>query len=238
MPIYREASEDASFVLPFMVGGEYVVPDASSVKYTVYDNYGAAIPDLTGVAVTTDDAQTEVSISVPASYNTLDGLETSTRTLVMTFSYNGHQYRPRISYILHSFLNFTVTPEDCRSLVGLDHDEFPDSDMDITAAYFEFSKSYPTMTPFFTSGGIQSQRANEALCAFTCLRSMSAIRRRQAKSQTTDGTTFSRADTDLDRLEASLQQRLSAAMLTATGQSSTAPTLLVVGTRTDELTGA
>lgn len=236
MPLYYEADQDIAVVVPFIVDGEYVVPDVGSVKYTLRDNTGTPIPAVTNVDHVVGDKNFAV-ITIPAAHNGTGGIETSNRTLTVNYTVDMKPFVYRISYTLHSFFNITVTKDDCRAAVGMDADQMPDGDIDLVWAYLSLTSANSNLAAKFTAGGLASLNANNSVKYAACLEAMPAIRRRALKRQVTDGVTAEKADIDFDKLEADLQAKLSGAIRAALGTISIQPTYLVIGSRTDELTG-
>lgn len=237
--LYIEADQDASFTIPFMVDGDYVTPDVGTTKYTVYDNSGVAIPGLVDQDLTVQADATTADLTVLAANQSRNSLNTALRTIVVRYRFNGFPKTYRLSYTLIPFINCSVTEDDVRASVGLDDGEYPDSDMDIVAAYLRLGEALggTILADAFSSGAQRAQDAHSAVLADTALASIPAIRHRASSKRAADGTVQWKAEVNFEALAHDLQAKKDTAMAVMLGTSSASPTLIVIGDRTDPLTG-
>jgi hypothetical protein len=128
------AAKDVSIDVLFEQGVDTVVPDVGSVKYTLYDNNGAAISGAVDVPVTTTTATTSIAVLTTAGQNT-KALAFETRTLVVTYKVSGGTRTQTYQYRLTNNVPFSINEDSVRSFIGVSRTELPNQDIDIYMAY-------------------------------------------------------------------------------------------------------
>ena len=235
---YVEADQDASIYIPFKVDGDFVVPDEDSVAYQLYDNAGEPLGDATAVAPTS--GATVAIITIDADNNSKGDLTTALRTIVVSFTYNSKPFKYRTSYTLIGFMNHGLSEEDVRASAGLDDGEFPDSDMDIVSAYLRLEQDLgaDVLAEALSAGGTTSLAAREAIKYSTILDAIPALRRRVSSRRAADGSSQQKADVNFDKLVTEATAKVNQALDAISGATAAVPLLMVVGSRTDILTGS
>lgn len=234
------ADENVTFIVPFLVDDEYVVPDTGSVTYTLRDNLGAAVVGQTTQPVSPTAGKTEWPITIQASYNGKT-LETENRTLTVSFTYNLAPHQWQVSYRLTDWFPHIVGPNDIRATLGVTRYELPDADMDITAAYMTLRDDLGDTVLYdaLVAGGTKSLAANNAITyktAIDCLPSLPGRVLREEANGTTKTSRFSRWN--FKEVEEKLAERLSLAVAVITNVDESFPSLMVAGSRTDPVTNA
>lgn len=238
--LHFTADEDVTLTIPFIVDGEYVVPDEDSVVYSVRDTTGALIAGLTSVAVTWVANATEAFITIPA-VNNAQTVEHEIRSIIVSFTVGGKPHSFRENYRLHPWINTTVTPESVRALLGLTSIELPDRDINIPAAYYILGRTMggTTFADALVSGTYKAELANSAIVVQAALSFVISIPMRAIRSEKAGETAYERYPRrNWDNLTTQLTNELEKLLDGISGTVKAIPSGFVVGTRTDPITGA
>lgn len=243
---YRFAGEPATFTIDFMVDGEYVVPDESSLKYTVRDTSGIPYPGMSKASlpdITSTSTQVEVDYVVQSTEDPY-----TFRYLTVYFKYLGKQYQVDVPYTVHQFIPLITSRENVRDLFGAEHRELPDSDIDLYMNYFLMVKQYGETFKNAFVNTAAAPHANLALNYFTAIGLIPQMRSRLLSRERNDTSEFERFKIDFETMkfefEAALQSELSKtfAAMESTAYSSLGSAALyssfVVSTPTDPFTGS
>lgn len=237
--MYKLAGKDVTIWVSFQVNGDPAIPDVGSVTYTLRDHLGVEMTGQTDVPVTTDATTTGVSITLPASANTItQSLER--RTLVVNWTKGGAPQVIRIPYWLHNWLNHSVTPDQVRSFIGINRDELPDEEIDLVRAYFKVEDllTKTVLENALSGDPRETQLAEDAILAQAVLDLSPSLKARTAQ-RLTDGTIgFDRPKIDdFDLVMSRAREMLEAAISELTGSSTDTP-IVIFGVRPDAITGA
>ncbi len=214
----------SSHTLPFLVDGQYVVPDHDSVFFAVFG------PNVSILVVDTpvDHAgMTQVSVTISAVVNTPSAV-TEPRWIVYRFTVGGLPYTAQVVYTVTPPILLTVSPDHVRAELGVSLAELPDNDLDLVAAVLDLTAGYPSAT--------QTQ-LDKASVLSEALRVLPSCRNRAAQTVISGTEEFTRAKPEWDRLESDLRGRLFTLLDSMTTTPSVARTYLTISTPTDPVFG-
>lgn len=180
---------NATLSVAFMFQGDYEIPDANSVTYTLRDNLGNAVPGYVDLPLTPAAGATSVSIVIPGSENT-NAKTFELRTVVVSYTVNGAGRAIPFTYRVINFVQMTATPDDVRRLLSVAANELPDSDIDLIEAYFLVANEVTpsVLTTALSAGDITTIAANKALAARAALEVIPTLQLRilQVEQSATD----------------------------------------------------
>lgn len=231
---------DASFRVEFTGPVGTLPADAGSVKWSLFDNSGAAFGEATTLA--NPEGATSVSIEVDAEQHTIDSARRfEARTLITRWKSNGQSYADRLSYRVIPMLNHAVTPDDVRAVLGLNEDELQDNEIDITAAYFSFEDSagQTALADALASGAHITTHANRGIIAEAALAVFPSLRIRVGQTQTNGELRYERFRTtpEFDKIERMLRDMRSEALDLISDGVVVNPSMLVLTSPADVITG-
>jgi hypothetical protein len=233
---------DISLRVLFEAQGQPKVPDNGSVKYTLYDDAGAAID--TDVALAPAAAANYVVVPVVAAKNAITQ-RYEKRTLVVKYTVNGAGYTSVVRYRLVPLLNIETGPDDVRRALGVGSEELGDDEIDIASSYFAVEDEATQSTLEAALAGVPADRkaANDAILYSTVLDCLPSLSLRVAQSQEDGALKFSRFSKgpDFAEIRQDAQDRLSAAMSALTGRTDSDFSSFFIGVSTpspDVITGA
>lgn len=234
---YYRANGPVGIGLTFEFEGEPVVPEESSVSYTLRDAAGTVVANLEDVPL--DVESTDHHLVLPAEAASVSSPPEG-RYLEVMWLKGVDLQTINIAYWLTNFVPLTVEARDVRNELGLSHTELPDDDIDLIQAYEELKGEYGTeFSSALTGGGLLALQANQMVALKAALNTAGSLRMRALQSARSDDTAFSRfSDTEVEKVVQALKARLleiKAAVISST--SSTPPTLQVFSTPTDPITG-
>lgn len=116
----------------FLVEGQAVEP--TSAKYNVLKNDNTVVTSLSNQVITLSPGKTYANISVPGASNEAT-LVNELRYVNVEFIYQGKTYHTSQYYFLVENVNFPLSPDDVRAVLGVSAAEVPDSYIDILGAY-------------------------------------------------------------------------------------------------------
>lgn len=233
---WRVKDEDQSFVVNFMVDGEFVIPDAGSVKLSLRDHTGLLL--LNRVAMPDPSSTTQV-VQITANYNTVNSGEYQARFGTLDFTYEGKPLQAKFQYNLCSFIPLQVTENDVRALFGAEYNELPDESIDLYRAYFDLVGEYGSSFSDALSS-TESLHANQAVSCKAALNVMSSAQGRMLVRERNDTSEFQRGKLDFDRLRKDVEALMNSALsnISALSYDLSTYALFVVTTPTDAITGS
>lgn len=233
------AGEDISIVVPFVVDGEFVVPDANSVSYTLRGNDGAAISGQVEIDLTPTASATEVKVLIDAEYNAKT-LDIENRFLIVAFQVSGQTYQARVNYRLIDFLTFTCTADNVRALLGVNRREWSDEQIDLVASYYYLASLFEdgAFDEHLQAGSLLSVYANQAIAANAALLALPGLQLSVAGEEGTDSTSYRRLQTiDFEAVRNSIKAVLDNALGSLGAGEFVELSLFASGARTDPFTG-
>lgn len=242
--MWTTAGEAFTYHFDFTFNGQYVQPDAGSVKLTLRGPNGNPLVGWDH-AVQPDPTTTGIDVTIPAEHNALDaGSAFETRWLTVDYLYQGKVCKIPFSYRLTPFLPITATPEGVRHRLGVTERELPTPYIDLTEAYHRLLPTYPEALPAaLTGSGLANLAANAAIEIRAALDQMPSLPGRMLQSQSQDNAEFQRMKVDFALLTTTLENQLAFELVTmaaALNGAVTETTLssLMLTLPTDPITGA
>lgn len=232
---WRIKDEDQAFVINYMVDGEFVIPDAASIKLSLRNHLGTLLLDKVAVA---DTLTTSSVISIAASHHAIGTDNYQPRYGVVDFTVDALPHRVQFQYMLSSFLPLHATPQDVRNVFGAEYRELPDESIDLYRAYFDLQADHST--PLFDALQAGSLDANTAVVCKAALNIISGIQGRLLRRERNDTSEFERNRIDYDLLKGEIEGKLIEALQGITGITYDVGShpLLMVTSPTDAITGA
>jgi hypothetical protein len=242
--MWATAGEEVTLNLNFKLDGQFVIPDAGSLKVTIRDNSGAVLPDWNKASVESE-GKTQQLLTLPSALTFVpSSSDMEARYLSIEWTVLGTHCTMSEVVKLVPFIPIQANPNMVRNLLGATDEEIPDSDIDIYEAYFKLLSKYPEYLPL----GLRSARAsacypaNRAVALTAALIQVPALGAKLSQSETHETYSLVRMKVNMEELKKELTTLLASAvsdMLEAlTGSTSEVnPTLLSLSTPTDVITG-
>lgn len=230
------AGDEVVLNIEFLVDDVYVIPDSATA--TVRDNGGAVIPSLSNITLAVDTTST--NLVIPAGENQIsEDKSFENRFVSITFVHEGKTYHRTQYYKLFPFLPMSVTPMDVRRELGLSSMELPDEDIHLQEAYTLLKLDYgDDFTEAFYLGNERTIAANQAVAIRAALDVVDSLQFRVGVKHVAEDHQFERMDEfDLNALRTNLGQKLAQLMNVVTETTTEVPTLLVLTSPTDVITG-
>lgn len=222
--------------------GQPFIPDSGTVSYTVLDHNGNPVVGHQGVPVVTSSTQVSIQIVLPALINSIAiGKRFERRTVTIVGTTNGKPFRIVEAYRVIPYLNFSVTPNQVRSFIGLQKKELDDDDIDLVAAYLAVEDDIGSdeLGTALASGTIAEISANECVKLMAVLKVLPSVKNRMSQSEQDGTISFSRpVIKDFKEIEAAARDMYFAAKLVVTGEVENSLPLILVTTDTDPITGS
>ena len=237
--MFFTADESVSIPIEFEIEGHPFVPTVGSVTYTLRGHDGAKISGQTDIPVTTTENDTQIQITIDASYNTVAGIH-EYRTLVVRFTNGTTPMQTIFSYRLTPFLNHGLSESDVRNKIGVDEYELPNHSIDLVKAYYEVEESItePILTAGLADTSYVGLAARNLVLLKTCLNCLDSLITRLAKSEKSMNKTFERLKNfDLETVRRKLASDYEQERLKTTGQLQTEINSFGFSQSTDPLTG-
>jgi hypothetical protein len=238
----KQVIKDTAAVIsfPIVIDGNFQPPDVGSVSYTLFDNAGAAVAGHTNVNVTVDGVQTTVNVTIAGAQNGKT-LITEYRSVVLSFQVGTVPYALTQRYIITDFLPHAVTQDDVRGLLGVSHEELPDHNIDLVAAYFELGNSVGLsgLSAALGAGGRTAHVANRGVAAQAALLALPGLKLRINQMEKSDADSFQRfAKIDWQQIADDLAALVTAASDVVNPADTENGTYITVNTPIDPVTGA
>lgn len=233
--MYFVAGQAVTVTLEFKVDGEFVIPTANSVRYTLRGPDGLAYTGHDDQALTVPG--TSYKLTLPDTVNTKTRL-IENRFLDVVFDYNGRTYETSAHYRLTDRLLHMVTKDQVRAKIGVNDREVPDTSIDLVKAYYVASDAIGA-TDFVDALQDDPINANDAIACAAAIATIPSLQLSIAAEEGTDSSSYKRiASVDFEKLALSLAQQFAQATQAITGLTVSAPPLAVFSAPTDPLTGA
>jgi hypothetical protein len=237
---YQLPNTDVPLFIEFRSDGEFVIPDANTVRWTVRESSGVPVSGYNNVSVP-GITTTQTTLTVLAASNVLPGgAEVLTRFVEVNFTLIGVPQVMRFDYKLHTWIPMTVVPADVRAVYGVREKELPDSDIDLLQAYLDLKGKYPTFGTFLTDTTGLAGYANRALALKAALNVLPSMPVRTMKEESLSNAGQIRATIDWEALGLKLQAQLDDLLettLEVTSEYTVAPVFLLTNP-TDVITNA
>lgn len=236
MTRYGQVGSAFQYKTDFVVDGELVSP--TSAKITVQKNGGVAT-SVTDVALSMDQDATSASYLIAGSVNNTT-LPQELRFITVKFTYEGTEYLINDVYFLKASLLIPATKADVRALVSMSTTELPDDNIDLFYAYSQLDTDLAgTLAGLITNGSTLLPEIQKALIAKAAFNSCQMIEMMYFQSEQADNTNYKRfSKIDFEALLARLGRLYNQAIIDVSGTESTIPSLFIVATGTDAITGA
>lgn len=225
------ADQDATLTVDYVVDGEFVIP--ATATFTLRNAAGAVIHSGSLPAAATSE-----QLTIPAAYNGLTG-QTEGRFLEIQFLSAGRHYARRLPYRLTNFVPLTVTPEEVRSLLGLDASELRDEEIDLIGAYYKrLWTDGDTFATGITAGDQRGQAANDAVALTAALEVAGSLpMRTRILVRAEDSQVQRSANIDFDALRRDLTSRLEDTLRISNQLVEEDQTVFILTQPTDVITG-
>jgi len=192
--MYVTAGEGLSLQIEFKVGGDFVVPDANTVKISIRNQSGGLVSGWNQQAVN-HAGLTQYPLVIPADVNTAAGREK--RSIIVDFKVGGGSHRQIIHYFVTPWLNVTVTPVDVRRFFGVSEVDLPDTDVSVEEAYYGLLQTYDKIDIDAALVDVDMMiYANNLVLANACLSVIHSMQVRLKKSETSDDESYIREKID------------------------------------------
>lgn len=228
------SGEDHLLGIDFLAEGEYIIPTAAWI--TVRGPTGSVLLQDAPL----DVSSTQTTFSIPAVNNTLSGgTEFENRFTTVVFNYGGRPYRIEDSYRVADFIPISTSPNQVRSVLGLDGSELLDRDVDLLLSYLTLKEEYgQDFTDALTAGGLKTLKANEAIALKAALQVVPSLNFRAGTKWSSEESQFQRkGDFSIEEIEKDLSMRLSIALSVVLDQELTTFDAFSLATPTDVITG-
>lgn len=243
-----DAFNNKNFLVTFTINDndEYAsLTNDDFAKFSVYDLSGKVINELENVNIEiTDENRTVFRIDIPAEANVIpEGYSFANRVVVFNYSLNGIQHSIRKNYRIVPFVPYTVNEYDVRNLLGLPDTILEDSMIDIYVGYLKSKAIVSNLDEILVSGTIKSTLANRMIAIRTALSLRTTIPLLTPKIESesvVSQTRYTFSMDDFNKLFDSLEEELDniTSDIMEENVLSYTDTMFVIGSRTDEFTGA
>lgn len=243
-----DAFNNKNFLVTFTINDndEYAsLTNDDFANFSVYDLSGKVINELENVNIEiTDENRTLLRIDIPAEANVIpEGYSFANRVVVFNYTLNGIQHSIRKNYRIVPFVPYTVNEYDVRNLLGLPDTILEDSMIDIYVGYLKSKAIISNLDEILVSGTIKSTLANRMIAIKTALSLRTTIPLLTPKMESesvVSQTRYTFSLDDFNKLFDSLEEELDniTSDIMEENVLSYTDTMFVIGSRTDEFTGA
>lgn len=240
--MYALIGEDFAYPVRFLVEGDFVVPDADTVKMTIRGQTGTVVSGWNQKAVD-HEGKSAITVVIDGAVNAVTGGQREKRTVIVNFRYNDLPYSIQGHYFLTEYLNVTACPADVRKVFGTEFAELPDSMISIEDAYYDIIRIYGDKSVFDNAliDTDKMQMANQLIVAAAANRLVQTLMIRVNQSEMSDQESFKRFDkVDWDAYRITIADMGAEAADTVFDRSASTggATFLDKVTPTDVITGA
>lgn len=232
-------SIDVSLPVDFVSDGEPIVPDATSVTWTVREANGSVVTGYSAKALT-GSYSTQALLVVLAADNAL-AEEVKVRFVEVKYLYNALPHSLHFTYRLQSFVPLTVGARDVRAIFGVRVQELPDTDIDVYASYLSLLADYPGLAALLATSDHRAGQANRAVALHAALVVLPSMPVRALKEETLSNAGQIRASIDWEALGASLRSELALTLEVLALEATFSPdgnAIFLVATPIDVVTNA
>lgn len=224
----------------FFEEGEFFVPDAGTVSYTVYDNAGEVLGALSDQAIVTDSSTQHVNVGLPGSAHSLDpSKDFEQRSIRLKYQRDGVEGVYLRHYYVTPYLNYRVEPLEVFEAIGIKDGEVFLHMVDLVRSYMLLKSklSGTVLVDALKSGGISQLRANEAIKYQAAVDLLTAIELKVLRKAGGDMLSFTRFEgLDFERIKQDVREKLAGALEGLQGED--AISYFTLSTPTDAITGA
>lgn len=201
------------------------IPVANSVTVVLRDAVGTVLSN----SIAANVAGNLIAVPLDDTLTTLAGTDAEPRFLSIRYTAEGRSYNRSVPLRLVPFMPTLVTPEAVLAFIGLSDDEAPDVNI-----YNAYKKAVDTV------GGISYSDKSDRLillyAAYDALFLVEMKARQREKSGDAEVDRYK--GIDFEALRARIVGEISDLVAELMGADEEVPTLLVLGTPTDPVTGA
>lgn len=217
-----------------------LIPDANTVLWSIYDQTGALLAGPTSVSTGATD--TGVIIALSSAYHTITAPRRfEKRQVLVTWTTAGQAHSLRLSYRVVPLVNYEVSGDRVRALLGLNVDELTDEELNIFGSYLSVEQEITktVLDEALSSGTTRETAANELIAVSAALDVLPSLQLRTAASIMDGSKRFDRFRTapDWELLAAQLSARRASLVADTTGAPLTGRPLAVFAQPTDVITG-
>ena len=235
---YTYAGQSFSLPVEFRDGANFVVPDANSVRATIYDSAGTAL--VNGAAV---DHGGSSRISYGVTQVTLATGQVATRyELVIRYTFGSGVYPGEIRepYTVIKYAAHGASPQDVRALLGLTSVELSDALIDVQLAYLNsvWDVTDAVFTAALAEGGQRNESCRQLVIARAAQDLMPSLKLRVAQNLVDGTRQFERLrEVELDELADELADMYAYHRGVVTGDSEGDLGNFILSTQADPFTG-
>lgn len=238
---------DISVGSPLLLRVDFIDPQGfdltsvNTVKYTIYGHSGSVIRQDVNLSIQANDKF--VSISLLGSDNSISsGRRFEKRRLKASWQSQGQEYSVVKYWRVLPYLDYSTVPDDVRALLGFNDDDLRDDEIDIFSAFLsiEAEVTEPVLTAALQSGTTLEMQANRLIAVQSALAMIPSLELRTAASVVDGNRRWDRFRTppDWEMIAARLAALKSQAIASITATPQASPTITMVSTPTDAVTGA
>jgi hypothetical protein len=199
-------------------------PPLGTVVWVARDITGTQL--ATGTITPTTGAVSTV-ITVPAQYNTLgvnDPLRV-TRDLSWSYTTTGGARAGRERYFVEGVIPFPVSEASVRNMLGAPDHNLPDAEIDLVSAYWRMQTDATAalLLTFEQTDGVDAAIIARGIEAMAALEVLPTMPLRMALKEGSATDSYTRFDTDWEKIEANLLQTVHAALAVVSGEAAFNP---------------
>ena len=164
----------------------------SDLTYTLYNQDGGVVLTETAPILAGD---VSYLIEIPAGSNSLSKPMMEKMSLEWEYVTATEAVSDSISYVIHAPINFPVSNEGVRNLLGVDSEELEDNDINLFEGYMAFRQmvgSDVDLTPYETAGDFDTFQITKAIEAATALRIFPTIQLRLPRKYDSGTSSYER----------------------------------------------
>lgn len=185
----------------------------SDLTYTVKNQAGATVvTDTVAIA----SGQLSLLVEISELDNAITEPFFEQRTLEWEYTTATQAVSDSIAYTLHTPINFPVSKDSVRDMLGVSHEELEDRDIDMFGGYMAFREyvgSDQDLSAYENTGDFDSYRITKAIEAAVALQILPSIQVRLPKKYDSGTSAYERWNTiDWEGLRASIDTHLARAL--------------------------
>jgi len=232
---------DASFHLDFLLDGNLVVPDTSSVRLTLTEPDGTVLTGYNDISLSPTVGESFVVFETTALANSKSN-DYELRQARVDYTVDTRPFTQFLNYRIVDRINLPVNPTDVRKVLGISDDEWPDSNVDIVDAYskvqLEETLDGVDTEAILNGGTALVSYLIEAIKLKAAIDILPVLELVATQSQQADNVSFRRFEkVDFPYIRKNLMDRYSIAISQTVGQADITLTLATTGVGTDAVTG-
>lgn len=215
---------------------------ASDITYNLYDQLGSIL--FTGSAPIAL-GQLSYLIEIDGSSNVLSLPLFEQMTLEWTYTTDTELVKENYKYRLHAPINFSVSIESVRNLLGVDPEELPDEEIDLFSGYLSFLSLLPNgvdLSEYENAGTLDSYKIAIGIEAAAALEIFPTLQIRLPKKYNSGSSEYERwTNVDWEALKAQLNSKMVAGLTIVNPNLELFPIINIFGVSdpdVDAVTGA